>query len=330
MPEIDPAALAGWSAHHPVVERSGATMGTRWRVLFASPAGCDVDRVAAAIERRLDHLVSQMSHWMTGSLISAFNQSTIGQWMTLPVEFATVIAAALDVAAASDGGFDPALGELVDLWGYGPRPVASPPAPDAVAAALWRGGWRQLRFDPAARRLQRLAPVRLDLSGIAKGYAVDCLSDMLAAHGIGHSLVEIGGEFVGRGMRPDGDPWWVELETPGALVRPLRLALHQCAVATSGDYVRGRHTIDPRNGRPVAHTLSVSVVHRSAMLADAWATALGVSDLAGMKALAVANDLALRALIRQRGTVVEWLSPALSRMLVDDAAGPEHGGAGSR
>lgn len=317
VPEIDPAALGGWSSDLPMVELGGATMGTRWRAMFAAPPALDVGSVAEAIEGRLDQLVREMSHWAGDSLISAFNRSPVGQWMSLPPDFATVIGGALDVAAATDGAFDPALGRLVDLWGYGPRPVDAPPTGDAVSAALDLGGWRQLRFDPAARRLQRVADVRLDLSGIAKGYAVDCLSALLAERGIGHSLVEIGGEFAGRGMRPDGDPWWVDLESPGSLARPLRLALHQCAIATSGDYVRGRHTIDPRTGQPVAHALSVSVIHRSAMLADAWATALSVADPAVMKELAETNDMAVRALIRQREGLVEWFSPAMSRMLVD-------------
>lgn len=317
MPEIDPAALEGWSPDLPLVELGGATMGTRWHAKVAAPASLDVAELRNAFERRLDQLVAEMSHWEPESLISRLNRAAPGRWAMLSPDFATVIAAALEVATASDGAFDPAIGRLVDLWGYGPRPVGVPPGPAAVTAALQHGGWRSLSFDPAARRLQRQADVRLDLSGIAKGYAVDCLSAVLMAHGVGHSLVEIGGEFVGRGIRPDGDPWWVELETPGALARPLRVALHQLAVATSGDYVRGRHTIDPRTGRPVDHALAVSVLHRSAMRADAWATALGVADPVEMKALAQAHDLAVRALIRQHGGVVEWLSPALLRMLVD-------------
>lgn len=317
MPEIDPAALAGWSPDLAVRELGGATMGTRWQVKLAASAGLDVDFIGRAIERRLDQLVSEMSHWLPDSLISRLNRAPPGRWTMLPPDFATVIAAALDVAVASGGAFDPALGKLVDLWGYGPQRSAAAPTAEAIAAAVQTGGWRQLAFDAPARRLQRRADVRLDLSGIAKGYAVDCLAAVVAEHGVGHSLVEIGGEFVGRGIRPDGDPWWVDLETPGALALPLRLALHQLAVATSGDYVRGRHTIDPRTGEPVGHALLVSVVHRSAMLADAWATALSVAEPTEMKALAEANDLAARALIRQPEGLVEWFSPALSRMLVD-------------
>lgn len=315
VPTLDPAALGGWDPHAAVMELHGATMGTRWRARFAAPARLDLPGLTRAIEAMLGEIVAEMSHWAPDSLISRFNRAPAGRWLALPPDFATVVAAALDVAKASEGAFDPAVGALVDLWGYGPVSRLVPPDPAAIEAAVAQGGWRQLSFDPAARRLQRLGDVQLDLSGIAKGYAVDRLSAVLAAHDVRHSLVEIGGEFVGRGLRPDGDPWWVELETPGAMAAPIRVALHQLAVATSGDYVRGRHTIDPRSGRPVAHALAVSVVHASAMLADAWATALGVAEPDEMMALAEAHGLAVRALIRRRDGVVEWISPALAAMI---------------
>lgn len=315
VPTLDPAALGGWDPHAAVMELDGATMGTRWRARFAAPARLDLPGLTRAIEAMLGEIVAEMSHWAPDSLISRFNRAPAGRWLALPPDFATVVAAALDVAKASEGAFDPAVGALVDLWGYGPVSRLVPPDPAAIEAAVAQGGWRQLSFDPAARRLQRLGDVQLDLSGIAKGYAVDRLSAVLAAHDVRHSLVEIGGEFVGRGLRPDGDPWWVELETPGAMAAPIRVALHQLAVATSGDYVRGRHTIDPRSGRPVAHALAVSVVHASAMLADAWATALGVAEPDEMMALAEAHGLAVRALIRRRDGVVEWISPALAAMI---------------
>ncbi len=315
VPAIDPAALAGWDPHAALINLDGATMGTRWRARFAAPARLDLPRLTRAIEAMLGEIVAEMSHWAADSLISRFNRAPAGRWLALPPDFAAVIAAALEVAERSGGAFDPAIGALVNLWGYGPVSRLQPPDAAAIDDAAAQGGWRRLRFDPYARRLQRLGEVQLDLSGIAKGYAVDRLSAVLAAHDVRHSLVEIGGEFVGRGLRPDGDPWWVELETPGALAAPIRVALHQLAVATSGDYVRGRHTIDPRSGRPVAHALAVSVVHASAMLADAWATALSVTAPEEMMALAETHGLMVRALLRRRDGVAEWISPALGAML---------------
>jgi thiamine biosynthesis lipoprotein len=310
--------MAGWDPRAPVVELAGETMGTGWRVRFAVAHKVDAHRLRIAIDAMLDMLVAEMSHWEPGSLLSRFNRAPPGHWAALPPDFAAVIAAGLDVARRSGGAFDPAIGALVDLWGFGPVRPAFAPTQQAIERALALSGWQRLAFDPASRRLQQPGLVRLDLSGIAKGHAVDRLSALLVAHDIRHSLVEIGGEFVGRGLRPDGDPWWVELETPaGREAPPIRVALHQLAVATSGDYVRGRHTIDPRTGRPVAHALAVSVIHASAMLADAWATALSVAEPGEMRALAERDALTVRALIRTEEAVEEWISPALAAMMRD-------------
>lgn len=307
--------MRGWDRQACVVGLGGITMGTGWRVRLAVPIGEDLAELERAIVRRLDGLVAEMSHWEPESLLSRFNRAPAGSWSVLPPDFAAVIAAVLEVAARSGGAFDPAIGALVDLWGFGPLPRRAAPDARALERAVARGGWRSLEWDAPARRLRQPGGLRLDLSGIAKGYAVDCLAAMLAGYGIGHALVEVGGEFAGRGLKPDGEPWWVDLETPGAVTPPFRVALHQLAVATSGDYVRGGHTINPRTGRPVDHALAVSVMHRSAMYADAWATALGVLPRGEMVALAEAQGLAVRALLRRKGAVDEWISPELSAML---------------
>jgi thiamine biosynthesis lipoprotein len=142
---------------------------------------------------------------------------------------------------------------------------------------------------------------------------------MLRAAGIRHSLVEIGGELRGHGLRPDGDPWWVDIESPpDTSVPPLRLALHEIAVATSGDYVRGSHTIDPRTGRPADNRVAaVSVIHRSAMLADAWASALTVAGAEAGMELAAKERLAARFVVRTDTGPVELFSPAFKSLLVD-------------
>lgn len=317
--EIDPAALDGWLAGVPIVDRTGETMGTRWSVRLAAFTGLDVCKIEAAIEARLETILAQMSHWRADSVLGRFNRAPGGTWFTLPADFAHVYEAAIALAERCGGLFDPAIGALVDVWGFGPEPVDGPPDDQRVAAALARSGCARLAYDPAARRLRQPGGVRLDLSGIAKGFAVDALGAVVRAHGCAHALVEIGGELRGMGLRPDGDPWWVDLETPLDAALPLRVALHQLCVATSGDTVRGQHTIDPRSGYPVAHAMAVSVLHPSAMLADAWATALSVADPHAMEALATSNALMVRALVREDGGIREWISPALSALLVAPA-----------
>jgi thiamine biosynthesis lipoprotein len=258
-----------------------------------------------------------MSHWLPTSLLCQFNHAPPGSWVSLPADFATVMAAGIDIAERSDGAFDPTIGRLVDLWGYGATPRRVRPKLADIETATQGAGWKRLAFDSDARRIRQPGGLWLDLSGIAKGFAVDRIAALLGEAGVAHCLVEIGGELVGRGVRPDGEPWWVDLEIPPDIdLPPLRIALHQMAVATSGNYVRGPHTIDPKSGRPIEDAITaVSVSHASAMMADAWASALTVMGMETAISVARTENLAARIIARDGDSAIEWISPALGRML---------------
>ncbi|QDX28347.1 FAD:protein FMN transferase [Sphingomonas suaedae] len=290
-------------------------MGTRWSAqIVAPPPG-----VGAAIRGVLATVVAQMSHWEPASQLSRINAAAPGAWHGIAPEFVAVMGVALEVAARSGGAFDPAMGALVDLWGFGPPgPRPDAPQPAAIDAARAAIGLGAIELDAALLRLRRIRPAQLDLSGVAKGYAVDAVAAKLRALGCADFLVEIGGELVGAGIRPDGQPWWVDVEAPpGMALPPLRIALHGIAVATSGDYRRnsaaGNHSIDPRTGHPIAHgTASVTVIHADCCHADAWASALTVLESEAAMALAKREGLAVQLVVRGRG---EWLSGALRAML---------------
>lgn len=311
----------------------GRSMGTTWSVRFAGPGSLRLDAIEAVITAALDDVIAQMSHWEPGSALSRFNAAPAGHVQALPAGFATVMDAALRVAAASDGAYDPAAGELVALWGFGPaglRPRHDEPGftlPGDADIAAARRDWRGLAWDAATRRLTQPGGVRLDLSAIAKGHAVDRVADVLTDCGLPDHLVDIGGELRGAGLKPDGQPWWVDLEPPApdCGLAPTRLALHGLAVATSGDYRKhftgtdGRrlpHTLDPRSGRPIAHGMaSVSVVHDSAMWADAWSTALTVLGPEAGLALATEQGLAAQLVWRDGdGRFAEAWTPALQAL----------------
>ena len=301
-------------------------MGTSWSAKFVGSAAA-AQTLQRAIRAALDRVVAQMSPWEAGSALSAFNIGRPGEWHELPREFATVMAEALRIAGESDGAFDPTMGPLVDLWGFGPQ--GRPPAlPSAADIAQQRGicGWRQLEFDIAGPRLRRLSACRLDLNGIAKGFAVDLVMTTLRQHGIHHALVEIGGELAGAGLKPDGTPWWVDIDAPMASsgVPALRVALHGLAIATSG-CERGydgpgrhlSHTIDPRCGVPIDNSMvTATVLHASCMAADAYATALMVMGVDAGMAFATRHGLAVAIRFRRDATTIdERLSPALQTML---------------
>jgi len=308
--EIALAAYHRRDASWPVRMLGGETMGTNWSIRFAAPPDCYLPAIESVILARLETIIAEMSHWRSDSLISAFNHAAPGSWIDLPNDFATVMHAAIDVAARSGGAVDPTIGRVVALRGFGPDPDDRSGDEAQITDALGRAGWRRLQF--SGERLYQPGGLALDLSGIAKGYAVDAVADLLNGTGIADALVEIGGELVGRGIRPDGEPWWVDLEdVPGITMARLRIALHGLAVATSGDYRRGWHTIDPRSGRSVDNGVrSTSVLHERAMVADAWATALTVLGPSEGLAMAEREGLAVR-IIADR----EYLSPALVDML---------------
>lgn len=290
-------------------------MGTSWSANFVDPP----EGVVQGIETVLATIIAQMSHWDPASQLSRFNTAQVGGWHRIDPDFAHVMQAALDIATRSGGAFDPAMGAPVDLWGFGPPgPRDDLPSPGEIAIARAASRHDALDFDPLLLRLRRTRPARLDLSGIAKGYAVDAVAARLRALGCTDFLIEIGGELAGAGIQPDGQPWWVDVEIPpGVTLGPLRVALHGLAIATSGDYRRhaahGSHTIDPRTGRPLANNVaSVTVLHASCMHADAWASALTVLGPEEGLALAASEGLAAHMVVRGGG---ERLSPALTAML---------------
>lgn len=301
------------------VEFRGDTMGTSWSVRgFAAPH-FDGTQFEHSTETMLADIIAQMSPWAPDSLINRFNDLAAGEWIEAPAHFGAVIDCALAIAEQTSGAFDPTLGALVDLWGFGAAPPQAAPTAARIEDALSASGWRRLRRDGA--RLFQPGGLRLDLNGIAKGYAVDQLADMAARAGLLSYLVEIGGELKGAGVKPDGQPWWVELEHPDAEGAPQRtlVALHNLAIASSGDYRRFEmiagerlsHTISPRTGRPIETAIaSASVLHGSCMHADAYATALQV--LGAADGLALADTLSLAVVINTRTPTgfVETLSGA--------------------
>ncbi len=329
----------------------GLSMGTSWQVRLAAPDTAPLARWQRAIEDELALVDRQMSTWARDSDLSRFNDAPAGSRHRLPAAFAEVLACALSVAADTGGAFDPTAGPLVELWGFGPgdahrAPGHRAPAPEAIAAARARAGWQRLRFaaeNGGHGEAWQPGGLRLDLSAIAKGFAVDRIVERLRDEGCAHALAEVGGELRGEGLKPDGQPWWVELEAPPAeaaapwppegpdpaadagLPAATRVALHQLAVATSGDYRRGfvdadgqhwAHTLDPRSGLPARHRLaSVSVLHASCMWADALSTALTVlGPDAGAEYAARRGIAALFVQRRPDGRLDEQASPALAAL----------------
>jgi thiamine biosynthesis lipoprotein len=307
-----------------IADWRGTSMGTSWSVRAVGAPADLQDRLQA----ELDLVVAQMSHWEATSDLGRFNRAPAGTWQELPPEFFDVLSFALDVCDATAGACDPCAGALVNLWGFGPvnrydEPGFVPPTAAQVGGVLAQRA--HVRLDAVGRRAWQPGGVQLDLSAIAKGYAVDRLAECLDRLGIHHYLVEVGGELRGAGVKPDGQPWWVSLEQPVQDAGEIVVALHGLAIATSGDYRRYfhtdarrfPHTIDPRTGMPIDSGIaSVTVVHASCMAADAWSTALTVLGVDEGLRLAERRHLAARFLVRQPdGTLLESVSSHFAAML---------------
>jgi len=315
------APLAGGE----IVRLHGDTMGTSWSVAaVTAPGTTNTGRLDAIVTEALDLVIAQMSPWQSGSDISRFNAAEAGAEVKLPAEFRHVLHCALRIAAKTGGAYDPTLGALVDLWGFGPQPAATlPPAPRDIEKALRACGWQQLTLSPDGV-LRQPGGLRLDLSSIAKGFAVDLVTARLHARGFSHALVEIGGELAGTGVKPDGTPWWVGIDHRGgsspSSASGIVVALHDMAIATSGIeravVLGGRrhaHTIDPATGTPVrSDVVRATVLASSCMEADAYATALMVMGAARSLAFAAARHISA-VLVDETGR--EHISPTLAAML---------------
>ncbi len=314
----------------PMTTIAGATMGTDYSVRITNlPSNLDRRVLRAAIEQRLETVNRQMSNWRAESEISLFNAGASSSWTGVSADTLAVIEEALRIGRLSDGAFDPTIGPLVDLWGFGPALVSRQVPPyGRIQEALGRIGIRHVRTKRAPAAIaKRLSDIEIDLSGIAKGFAVDRLAAHLEEQGVAHYLVEIGGELRARGLSPRRRAWRIGVERPIAGRRAVQriVALDGAAIATSGNYriffdhdsARYSHIIDPRSGKPVEHDLaSVTVISPSTMQADALSTALMVLGPNAGYELALREEIAAFFIVKDGNSFAEVSSPAFERFLL--------------
>jgi thiamine biosynthesis lipoprotein len=267
----------------------GATMGTTYGVKIPYlPPGLEREGLAWDIARILESVDERMSTYRADSELSRFNAASL-EPMQVSRDTLTVIQEALRVTRLSGGAFDPTVGPLVDLWGFGPGGAhGQVPSQERIEEVRRQIGFAKLRTGKEPPALgKRQGDVRLDLSSIAKGFGIDQVAEHLDQLGLRQYLIDIGGELRGRGYGPRGELWRVGIERPAGASRAVQrvVRLGRQALATSGDYrifferdgQRYSHIIDPRDGRPVDHGLaSVTVIAATAMEADALSTALMV------------------------------------------------------
>ncbi len=275
-----------------VQQINGFTMGTTFQVQIVDmPRSLERSELVAELNDLLSRMDREVfSTYEPQSELSRLNRHPVGEPFPVSEELLEVLLLAREVSELSGGAFDITVGPLVNLWGFGPsstsgsQPVA--PGAAAIAAALDRVGYDKLLVDAGNGEVTRLADIYVDLSAIAKGYAVDELGEYLESLGVENYFLEIGGELKMRGWKPDQESWLPAIETPVEGAASVRQVIasngDNIAIAGSGDYrnyfeADGRrysHEIDPRTGAPVNHAMAAAyVLSDNAARADAMATA---------------------------------------------------------
>jgi len=313
------AFTAAGCAPDPPFKARHFALGT---LVEVSIAGVPEDRAQAAAEAvfaEMDEVHRTLHAWRPSTLGRINSRITTGEWFSLAPSALPVLELAARMHQASGGLFDPAVGALVETWGFhGDELPAAPPDPAAIAAVLaQRARMSDLEIDGIRMRAHNTG-VRLDLGGIAKGYAVDLGITRLRAAGIQNAIVNAGGDLRAIGDK-HGAPWVIGIRHPRqpGLLGTLEVRGDE-SVFTSGDYERyfdyqGKryhHIIDPRTGYPADGATSVTVVHDNGAEADAAATALFIAGRTGWQATARALGMKLVMLVDPQGVV--HMTPAMA------------------
>ena len=295
--------FAGRHASAQSVTLEGTTMGViGFKVKVASDelSPETIETIKTRINAALQRVNQLMSTYLDESDISKFNRSNSTDWQKVDAETATVMQRALEICKLTEGAFDPTVGPAVNAWHFGPgkKQQPEPPTADQIKAISQSVGFEhiEIKLDPPALR-KSIPALQLDLSAIAKGYAVDRVGETLHSLGFENFMVVVGGEVYTGGQRDGGGPWNVAVEKPDTRPGSNRpkpgdekelqqvVQISDRAIATSGDYrnyfehdgQRYSHSIDPATCRPVTHGMAVaSVVADDCMSADALATAVMV------------------------------------------------------
>lgn len=302
--------LVACSAKPEVIELSGSKMGTTYHIKVVADQLAPDD-----LHQQIDELLSvvdnSMSTYKPDSELSRFNRMAVGQSMEISSDFAQVLQISKDIWEMSGGAFDPTVGPLVDLWGFGPTASDNlTPSAEQISEILQTIGFQHVVLDGLS--LSKSQPVELDLSAVAKGYAVDIVADRLEMLALPDYLVEVGGEIRVSGSNPNGEAWRIAIEQPQFMHSVNRvISVADMAVATSGDYrnyfeqqgVRYSHILDSRTGQPIKHNLaSVTVLSDSCAEADAWATAFLVMGAEQSMQIAEKTRLPIYLLIKEGDT----------------------------
>lgn len=293
-----------------IQQLSGYTMGTTYQLQIVDmPTQKTPELVADEIAALLSDLDAGIfSTYAPDSELSRFNRHDVDVPFMASPQLLDVLQKSRSIAELTGGAFDVTVGFLVNEWGFGPTtiPPGTVPGQARIDELLETVGYRYLEIDVARSEVRKTRPIYVDLSAIAKGYAVDQVAAYFDGLGVANYFLEIGGELKIKGTKPGNLHWVPAIEAPidgeSRVYEIFSNRGETIAVAGSGDYrnyfevdgVRYSHEIDPRTGRPVNHNLAAAyVIANEAAIADALATAFMVLGLELGRELAERENLAV-------------------------------------
>lgn len=271
----------------------GSTMGTYYQVILADVTLSQAKTAQNKIISVLDQINQSMSVFDPLSELSRFNRIQPQTKFCPSPEFTEVMRVSYKVYEMTGGAFDPSLGSVIDLWGFGNKKTDTElPGQSEISDAMQGAGLDKIFMDEQGCLIKSHPDTKLNLSAIAKGYGVDAIAGVLKEMGISSYLVDIGGDICAGKARPDGSMWKVGISSPHPLAGSEHLMqileIEHEAVATSGDYhnffvnngQKYSHIIDPATGQPARQkTFSATVKAGTCVMADALATAMLVMDM---------------------------------------------------
>jgi thiamine biosynthesis lipoprotein len=312
----------------------GQIFGTFWLATFPDDwSEQQAEQLEAGIQRELQAVDAGMSTYREDSELNRLNRHELGEWLPVSEELFEILQISQTISEASSGAFDVTVGGLVNLWSFGPehRPEEIPDTQE-LQKRLANSGYQYLELDADKQQVRRLKDFYIDLSAVAKGYAVDQVAAWLESQGVENYLVDIGGELIVGGERKPEQPWRIGVEVPDGSLQQAHhiLPLIDASIATSGDYrnyyeLEGRrlsHTIHPKTGWPIDHNLaSATVQHPSNAVADAWATAFMVMGVEESLETARRENIKALLISRKGETWETWLSEAMQEQLGSELTG---------
>jgi len=260
---------------------SGETQGTFFHITYYGEKDYSDE-----IDSLLTDFDLIASIYNKNSIISKINQND--STVKVNSTFIDIFNIGINVSKQTSGAFDMSIGPLVNAWGFGPEEAIAPDS-TKIDSLLQLVDYQKITIKEN-RFIKENQNIKLDFNAIAKGYAVDLVGDFLSSKNVESYLVEIGGEIVTKGHKENGDAWVVGIETPATTAdapqqSQQRISISNMAIATSGNYrnyyeqngKRFAHTINPKTGYPVQHSLlSATVITTNCATADAYATAFMV------------------------------------------------------